>query len=96
MLTDDMTRLSSEIHALRRTRASLIGELQHEAKVRRRAMAQICVHLGSARSALAKRSKHERVAFVHSLKRSVSAELRATRHDLAGARGAWAGQVQGK
>ena len=95
MLTDDMKRLSGEIHALRGQRGSMIGELQHESKLRKHAIAQLCVHLGSARTAMAKRSRHERVAFVHNLKRSVSAQLRETRHDLAGAHRAWAGKAHG-
>jgi hypothetical protein len=32
MLTDDMTRLCGEIHAMRRVRASMMSELQHGAK----------------------------------------------------------------
>jgi hypothetical protein len=41
---------------------------------------------------MAKRTKNERAAFLTDLKRSVGAQLRDTRNDLAGARGVWAGK----
>ena len=40
MLTDDMTRLCGEIHAMRKMRGSMMSELQHEAKARKQAVAQ--------------------------------------------------------
>lgn len=92
MLTDDMTRLCSEIHAMRRTRGSMMSELQRDTKGRKQAVAQLCAHLGSARTAMAKRTKNERVAFLNNLKRSVGGQRRDMRNDLAGARRAWAGK----
>jgi hypothetical protein len=41
---------------------------------------------------MAKRTKNERLAFLNNLKRSVGAERRDMRDDLAGARRAWAGK----
>jgi hypothetical protein len=91
MLTDDMTRLCAEIVAMRKMRGNLMSEIQHDSKKRRQAVAKFCVHLGTARAAMARRSKHERMAFMNRLRRSVGTELREIRDDLAGARNAWAG-----
>jgi len=92
MLTDDMTRLSGEIVAMRRVRGSLMNELQHDTKARKRAVVKLCAHFGRARTTMAKRTKNERVAFLNNLKHSVGAQRRDLRNDLAGARGAWAGK----
>lgn len=92
MLTEDMTRLCAEILALRKMRGSLMSEMQHDSKGRKQAVATFCAHLGSARAATARRSKHERVAFMNHLRRSVGAQRREMRDDLAGARSAWAGK----
>ena len=74
MLTDDMTRLCGEILAMRRMRGSLMSELQHGAKGRKQAVAELCAHIGSARVAMARRTRNERVAFLNSLRRSVGAQ----------------------
>lgn len=92
MLTDDMTRLCGEILAMRKMRGSLMNELSRGTKGRKQAVAELCVQLGSARTAMAKRTKNERVAFLNGLKRSVGAQLRDVRNDMAGARRAWGGE----
>jgi hypothetical protein len=92
MLTDDMTRLSREIHAMRKMRGSLMHELQHDAKGLKQTVAKMCTHFGRARMAMAKRTRHERVTFLNNLKRSVDAQRQEMRDDLAGARKAWAGK----
>jgi hypothetical protein len=92
MLTDDMTRLCGEIHAMHRMRGSMMSELRHDTKGRKQAVAQFCAHLGSARTAMATQTKNERVAFLNNLKHSVGAQRRTMRNDLAGARRAWAGK----
>ena len=92
MLTDDMTRLSREIHAMRKMRVSMMHELQHDAKGLKQAVTKMCTHFGRARAAMAKRTSHERVTFVNDLKRSVGAQLEEVRDDLIGARKAWAGR----
>jgi hypothetical protein len=92
MLTDDMTRLCGEICAMRRMRGSMMSELQHGATERKQTVAELCAHIGRARTTMAKRTKHERVAFLNNLKRSVSAQRRDMRNDLTGARRAWAGK----
>ena len=90
MLTDDMTRLCGEIHAMRKTRTSLMHELQHDAKGLKQTVAKLCAHFGRARTAMAKRTRHERVAFLNNLKHSVGTQRQDKRDDLAGARRAWA------
>ena len=85
MLTDDMTRLRAEIQAMRKMRGSLITELKQ-------AVAELCAGFRSARAAMAKRTRNERVAFLATLRRSVGAQRRENRDDLAGARSAWAGR----
>ena len=92
MLTDDMTRLCGEILAMRRMRGTLMNQLQRDTKERKHAVAEFCVHLGSSRTAMAKRTKIERVAFLNHLKRSIGAQRRELRNYLAGARRAWAGE----
>jgi len=91
MLTEDMTRLCGEILAMRGMRDSMMTELQSEAKGRNRAVVELCAHFGRARTTMAKRTKNDRVAFLNDLKRSVGAQRRDMRNDLAGARRAWAG-----
>jgi hypothetical protein len=92
MLTDDMTRLSDEILAMRKARGSLVNELQHGAKARKHTVTKLCAHMGRSRATMAKRTKNERVAFLNNLKRSVAGQRRDMRNDLSGARNAWAGK----
>ena len=92
MLTDDMTRLCDEIVAMRKARGSMMNELHHGAKGLKHTITKLCAHFGRARMTMAKRTKNERAAFLTDLKRSVGAQLRDTRNDLAGARSAWAGK----
>jgi hypothetical protein len=53
---------------------------------------ELCAHFGRARTTVAKRTKNERVAFLNNLKRSVGAQRRDMRNDLAGTRRVWAGK----
>jgi hypothetical protein len=92
MMTEDMTRLRGEINAMRSTRASLMSELKHGAKDLKHTVTKLCTHFGRARTMMAKRTKHERVAFLNNLKRSVDTQRRDMRNDLAGARRAWTGK----
>ena len=85
MLTNAMTRLCGEIVALRKMRGSMVTELQRD-------VATLCAHFGSARTAMANRTRNERAAFMNHLRRSVGAQRREFRADLAGARRAWAGK----
>ena len=92
MLTDDTTRLCDEIVALRKARGAMIAELHHGAKGLKHSVTKLCAHFGRVRATMAKRTKNERLAFLNNLKRSVGAERRDMRNDLAGARRAWAGK----
>ena len=92
MLTADMTRLCDEIVALRKARGTMMAELQHGAKGLKHNVTKLCAHFGRVRSTMAKRTKNERLTFLNNLKRSVGAERRDLRNDLAGARRAWAGK----
>ena len=92
MLTEDMTRLCDEIVAMRKMRGSMMNELQHGAKGLKHSVTKLCAHFGRVRATMAKRSKNERLAFLNNLKRTVGAQRRDIRNDLAGARRAWAGK----
>ena len=92
MLTEDMTRLCDEIVAMRKMRGSMMTELQHGAKGLKHSVTKLCAHFGRVRATMAKRTQNERLAFLSSLKRSVGAQRREMRNDLAGARRAWAGK----
>jgi len=92
MLTEDMTRLCDEIVTLRKMRGSMMAELQHGAKGLKHSVTKLCAHFGRVRATMAKRTKNERLTFLNNLKRSVGAQRRDMRNDLAGARRAWAGK----
>jgi len=93
MLTEDMTRLSGEIVSMRKMRGSMMGQMHNEATARKQAVAEMCSQMGEARVAMAQRTKNERMAFLSGLRRSVGAQCREIRNDLAGARRAWAGKA---
>ena len=92
MLTADMTRLCDEIVALRKARGAMMADLRHGAKGLQHSVTKLCAHFGRVRTTMAKRTKNERLTFLNNLKRSVGAERRDMRNDLAGARRAWAGK----
>ena len=92
MLTDEMTHLCDEILAMRKARGAMNVELQHGAKGLKHNVTKLCAHFGRVRTAMAKRTKNERLTFLNNLKRSVGAQGRDMRDDLAGARRAWAGK----
>jgi len=93
MLTDDMTRLCREIVDLREMRASAMNDLQSETEDRKQAVAELCSQMHDDREAMAKRTKKERMTFLKGMRRSVNAQRREMRNDLAGARAAWAGET---
>lgn len=92
MLTDDMTRLSEEIRTLRKMRNNLMTALSRDSRSRKLGIAEFCNRLESARTAMAKQTKNERVTFFNNLKHVVGAQRQALQADLAGARRAWAGK----
>jgi hypothetical protein len=92
MLTEDMTRLCDEIVAMRKMRGNMMTDLQHGAKGLKHTVTKLCAHFGRVRATMAKRTKNERLTFLNNLKRTVGAQRRDMRNDLAGARRAWAGK----
>jgi hypothetical protein len=93
MMTEDMVRLREEIMAMRNVRGILRDDLQKETKSREKIVSQLCSHFGHVRTKMAKQAKHERLAFINSLKRTVVVLRKETTDDLAGARRAWAGKI---
>lgn len=92
MMTDDTVRLRDEILAMRNVRGGLMNDLQKDTKSRKKTISQLCSHFGHVRAKMAKQTKHERLTFLNSLKRSVGALRKDMTDDLAGARKAWAGK----
>jgi hypothetical protein len=92
MLTDHMTRLCREIVTLRGMRASAMHDLQNDTQERRQAVEEFCSHLHDDRIAMASQAKKERLTFLKGVRHSVEAQRRAMKHDLSGARKAWAGK----
>jgi hypothetical protein len=93
MLTDDMTHLCGEILALRNDRDDFMNHLALESRDRSQSVARLCGQFASIRAAMARRTKSERIAFLHNLKRTVAAGRRAVQSDLAGVRKVWAGRA---
>jgi hypothetical protein len=91
MIKDQMKSLCAEIRAMRSARGGMMNEMRHEAGELKKTVGDLCSHFGRARTAMAKRTKQERVAFLNTLKRSVGTQRRDLQKDLAGARKAWAG-----
>lgn len=92
MLTEDITRLCGDIVSMRAMRGALMSQLQRETDGRRREVSNLVVQMGNTRAEMAKRTGNERMAFLNQLKRTVGAQQRELRNDLAGARRAWAGK----
>lgn len=84
MMTDHITRLRGEIVAMRKVRGALMDRLVRDHKDRNQSVLQFRAHTRNAHAAMAKRTKTERLTFLHNLKREMQ-------RDLAGARRAWAG-----
>ena len=91
MMTDDMTRLCTEIVAMRRRRGQLLDDLAAGSSRLQHSVSDLCRHFGSERAAMARETKTDRSTFLHNLKNTVNQHLRETRSDLAGARRAWSG-----
>jgi hypothetical protein len=91
MLTNDIKRLCGEIVTLRKERGEMLDDLAHECQARQHSVAELCGHFHSTRVAMARQTRHDRLAFVKHLKHIVQTHTRQFRSDLAGARKAWAG-----
>jgi len=91
ILTSDMTRLCDEISALRGAREALMKDLAHGAKDLKDAVSGMKAGFCNAHAEMARKTKAERVAFVSSLKKTVSGMRKGSTADIAGARRAWFG-----
>jgi hypothetical protein len=67
--------------------------LQNETEDRKQAVTEFCSQMHADRKAMASRTKKERMTFLKGMRRSVNAQRREMRNDLAGARAAWAGET---
>ena len=97
-LTNDMTRLRTEIENLRAARVSLMKDVQNSAVRNRNAVKEMKKEFRTQHARMAKRSKSERLAFLSGVSRQVSAirkdmaRLRdAFRADILGGHRAWIG-----
>ena len=93
MLTDDMTRLCAEIVAMRKCRGELLDALERGSKDRRQCVSSLCEQFAGARAGMARRTKKDRQAFLHHLRRTVNSVRSEMRSDLAGVRRAWSGRA---
>jgi len=91
-LLDDMTRLSGEITELRGTRRAFRGELAEGTRNRAKEVVEMCADFADTHTRTAERIRVGRLAFLKSLKQSVSDQQHDMRADLAGARRVWAGK----
>ena len=90
-LLEDMTRLSEEIQALRGSRRAFRKELADGNRDREKDVAEMCADFAGTQARKAERMRAGRLAFLKNLKRTVSAQQREMRSDIAAARRAWAG-----
>jgi len=89
VLTHDLTRLRSEILALRSERRALIHDLEQETGDRRADVSQMLAKFSKGFGAVARRTKADRLGSISDLKRTVSNVLTGVRTDLGGIRQAW-------
>jgi hypothetical protein len=90
-LTGDMTRLRSEISALRGSRESLLKEMARAVKDRKNAVAGMRAGFRKAHAEMARNSRAERVSFFSGLRTTVSAMRKRFADDINGAHQAWFG-----
>jgi len=84
-LTSDMTRLCGEISALHGAREAFLKDLQG-------AVSGMQAGFRNAHAEMARKTKTERVAFISSLKKTVSGMRTEFMADIAGAHRAWFGK----
>jgi hypothetical protein len=93
MLTNDMTRLCGEIVTLRARRGEMLDTMARTCKDRRESMAELRGQFANTRKAMARKTKADRLAFLHNLRHAVNAQRREMCSDLAGVRKAWTGRA---
>lgn len=92
-LAADVTRLCTEIVALRKDRGTFMKELAWEAKDRRNAVSEMRASISRARMEVARKTEANLQGFVSDLKRDVGGRRNEQRSDLAGAHQAWFGEA---
>jgi hypothetical protein len=91
-ISEDMTRLSEEIQALRGSRLAFREELAEGNRNREKDVAEMCADFLGTQTRMAERMRAGRLAFLNNLKQTVSGKQRETRADIAAARRAWVGK----
>jgi len=91
-LTDDMTRLRGEVDALRSDRGALMQELARGARDLAATVSAMQADFAAAHTAMARKSRRERISYVARIKKQVGRMRKETSSDLAGARRAWLGK----
>jgi len=92
ILTGDMTRLCGEINASRGAREGLMRDLARGTKDLKDAVSGMQAGFRNAHADMARKAKAERVAFISSLKKTVSGMKKGSTADITGARRAWFGK----
>jgi hypothetical protein len=91
-ITNDMTRLRGEIDALRGARGALMLELALGARDLAATVSAMRAGFDAAHTAMAKKTRRDRVLYVTEIKKRVSRMRKETAADLNGARNAWCGK----
>ncbi len=92
VFTEHMTRLCAEIVGMKRGRQALDKALAHEGRSRERTVHEMRAAFTSARQAMGRKTRQERMAFLTAIRRAVQAQRQAMQTDLAEARRAWEGK----
>jgi hypothetical protein len=89
-MTEDMTRLCSEIHSLREGRQAFREELANGSRERRMEVLEMCADFAGALARRATRAHDKRLAGLNNLKQLVAELQRDIQADLAVVRRVWA------
>ncbi len=89
VLTDDLTRLRSEVLALRSARQGLIRDLERETEDRRTDVSHMLANFSKGLGAVARKTKADCRGSISDLKRAVTDLLTEVRTDLSGIQQAW-------
>ena len=83
-MTNDMCRLRGEIGSSHRARETFVKDLEKE-------VSEMQANFAFSRTARARRTKADLMAFTTRLRKETGEQVRAVRTELAGARHAWRG-----
>lgn len=92
-LTEDMTRLCSEIRSLRASRQMLRTALAEGNRERQMEAVELCADFANTLARRAERARANRQACLHSLKQTVASQARDIRASLAVVRRIWFGRA---